>query len=65
MKTESNPETKVEEANDQPWRKAGSQLVDSKEEVRPVITCECALWGSPCPHSFWAQEKSAAIACAN
>ena len=64
MKTETNTEPTREETDEQPWRKVVSKLLGSKEEVRPVITCECALWGSPSPHSFWS-EKSATTANAN
>jgi hypothetical protein len=64
MKTESNTRPKPKETGEPPWRKVVSKLLGSKEEVRPVITCECALWGSPCPHSLWS-EKSATTANAN
>lgn len=56
MKPESNREPGPEET-DEPWRRVALQVAGSKEEVRPVITCECALWGSPCPHALWSEKK--------
>ncbi|MGZ4985505.1 MAG: hypothetical protein ACXWFY_01730 [Chthoniobacterales bacterium] len=28
---------------------------DSSNEIapRPAVTCECAMWGAPCPHFLW------------
>jgi len=57
MNTESNREPGPEETAE-PWHKVALQLVGSKEDARPVITCECALWGSPCPHSLWPEERA-------
>jgi hypothetical protein len=64
MKTESHAGPTPGEPDEQPWREAVSKLLGSKKEVRPAITCECAWWGSPCPHSLWS-EKSATTAKAN
>ena len=57
MKTESNAGPTPEEPNEQPWREVVSKLLGSKEEARPAITCECALWGSPYPPSLWSEES--------
>ena len=64
MKTKSNAGPTPEEPDERPWREIVSKLLGSKEEVRPAITGECALWGSPCPHSLW-PERSATTAKAN
>ena len=45
---------------EQAWRTVVTKLLPNSEESRPLINCECALWGSPCPHSFWSEEKPAA-----
>jgi hypothetical protein len=64
MKAELNSGPRPEETDEPPWREVVLKLLGSKEDVRPVITCECALWGSPCPHSLWSG-KSATTAKAN
>ena len=58
MERESNTQPTSGETAEPPWRKAVSQLLGNSGEARPVITCECALWGSPCPHSFWSDTSA-------
>ena len=29
-----------------------------KVENRPMITCECDLWGHPCPHFLWPEGRA-------
>lgn len=55
---ESSTEPTSTESDEEPWRKGVSKLLGSKAEGRPIITCECALWGSPCPHSFWSKKRA-------
>jgi hypothetical protein len=61
MKTEYDTDGAAQDTDEQPRRKIVVKLLGSTVESRPTITCECALWGSPCPHSFWS-EKSATAA---
>jgi len=62
MNTECESDVATELEVEQPWRRAAMKLSRSTVESRPLITCECALWGSPCPHSFWSEEKPNAAA---
>ena len=61
MKTEYDTDAAAQHPDEQPWHKIAVKLLGSTVESHPTITCECALWGSPCPHSFWS-EKSATAA---
>lgn len=61
MKTEYDTDAAAQDTDEQRSRKIVVKLLGSAVESRPTITCECALWGSPCPHSFWS-EKGATTA---
>lgn len=60
MKTENDTETAAQHTDEQPSSKMVVKLLGSAVESRPTITCECALWGSPCPHSFWSGKQETA-----
>ena len=47
-------EQRPEEINHQRCHEIASHCVTAEDNHRPVITCECAAWGEPCPHFFWA-----------
>jgi len=65
MKTEyHNTSAAAQHTDEQPSHKIVVKLLGSTEESHPTITCECALWGSPCPHSFWS-EKGETTATSN
>ena len=55
MNTERVPETDAElsrRCHDKAVRS-----VNTENDHRPLITCECAIWGRPCPHYFWSYEE--------
>jgi hypothetical protein len=62
MKKECDTEAGAQSIDEQPWRKVVAKLLGGTVESRPIVTCECALWGSPCPHSFWSEKKATASA---
>ena len=62
MTTESKTEPTLETTtNEPPWREKVLKLLGNTTEARPVITCECALWGSPSPHSLWSEKHATAV----
>ena len=61
MKTENDTGPAARHTDEQPWRKTVVKLLGSTVESRPTITCECALWGAPCPHSFWSEKTATAL----
>jgi hypothetical protein len=58
MKIKSKSEVAMQSTVEQSQRKLVTKLLSSTVESPPTITCECALWGSPCPHSFWSDKKA-------
>ena len=42
------------------WGHVIRKAEPSHVEERPMITCECALWGHPFPHWLWSHEESLA-----
>ena len=60
MKTEYDTEPAAQHSDEDPWHQMAVKLLGTTEESHPTITCECALWGSPCPHSFWFEKKAPA-----
>ena len=57
MKTENDTDAAAQHTDEQPWHKIAVNLLGSTVESSPILTCECALWGSPCPHSFWSEKR--------
>jgi len=57
MKTEYDTDAAAQHTDEQPWHKIAVNLLGSTVESSPILTCECALWGSPCPHSFWSEKR--------
>lgn len=62
MKTECESDSATQPTEEQPWRKVAAKMLGSTGESRPLITCECALWGSPCPNSLWSEDRPTAPA---
>jgi hypothetical protein len=62
MKTDYDTGAAAQHTDEQPWHEIAVKLLGGTVESRPTITCECALWGSPCPHSFWSEERAIAAA---
>ena len=58
MKTENDTDAAAQPTAEQPWPKIAVKLLGSTDESHPTITCECALWGSPCPHFFWSEKDA-------
>jgi hypothetical protein len=52
---------KLEPATSKQPAPAAADLADK----RPVLTCECAWWGKPCPLFFWDDEPTDELAEAN
>lgn len=60
MKTKYDTGAEAQPSDEDPWCKMAAKLLGGTEESHPTITCECALWGSPCPHSFWSEKGATA-----
>ena len=58
MKTENDTDAAAQHTDEQPWHKIAVKLLGSRVKSGPTLTCECALWGSPCPHSFWSEKDA-------
>ncbi len=58
MKAETIAELNEKEICRRAWRASGPPSLVGKEDCRPVTTCECGRWGSPCPPFLW-PEKAA------
>ena len=61
MKTENDTDAAAQQTDEQPWHRIAEKLLGGAVERRPTITCECVLWGSPCPHSFWSEKGATAL----
>ena len=61
MKIEYDTDGAAQDTDEQPWHTSVVKLLGGTVERRPTITCECALWGSPCPHSFWSEKGATAL----
>ena len=60
MKTEYDTDVAAQHTDKDPPRKVVVKLLGTTEESHPTITCECALLGSPCPHSLWSEKRATA-----
>ena len=60
MKVQSNTEPSPEEFSARSHRETASQRNNPSTDHGPIITCECARWGSPCPHYLWDEAREAA-----
>ena len=53
MKVETDAEPNTEEFDARRCREVASHYVKLRKDHRLMITCECAMWGRPCPHYLW------------
>ena len=54
MNSKTSTEQHPEEIDHHRCHEIAAHCVTAEEDHRPMITCECGLWGEPCPHFFWA-----------
>jgi len=60
MKVQNDTQANAEEFNARRHQDRASQCVSARAGHAPMITCECARWGSPCPHYFWDEARETA-----
>jgi hypothetical protein len=57
---EQNKAGQNEEFNARPDQDRASQRINPSADHAPMITCDCARWGSPYPHYFWDEARETA-----